>query len=174
MMRTQNGSEGTQLPAGLPLKVPDGPRILIVCDHDSDTDRLKTAFRKAGLTSESAKSITTGCEAAKSGRFQVVFSTALLADGSWRRLIDVANHYSLSFEVILLARTFSLNQWAEALQVGAFDVLDVVCDLPKAAEAAKRAWGTAYLKRFRPRPRANLELRGGPEGTPPLGGANGF
>ena len=71
-----------------------------------------------------------------------------MADGSWRRLIDVANHYGLSFEVILLARTFDFNQWGEALQVGAFDVLDVLCDLPKAAEAARRALGTDYLKRF--------------------------
>jgi DNA-binding NtrC family response regulator len=174
MMLTQNESAGTKLHAGLTLKVPDLPRILIVCDNDSDTDRLKTAFRKAGLTSESANSITTGCEAAKSGRFQVVFSTPLLGDGSWKRLIDVAQHYDLSFEVVLLARTFNLNQWTEALQDGAFDVLDVLYDLPKAAEAAKRALGTAYLKRFRPRPSASVGLRGGPEGTPPLGGANEF
>ncbi len=71
-------------------------------------------------------------------------------DGSWKRLIDVANHYGLSFEVILLARTFDLSQWAEALQVGAFDVLDVVCDLSKAAEAQEQASGRDYLKRFRP------------------------
>jgi len=79
----------------------------------------------------------------------VVFCSPFLPDGSWKRLIDVANHFGLNFEVILVARTFDLSQWAEALQVGAFDVLDVLCDLPKAAEAAKRAFGTAYLKRFR-------------------------
>ena len=134
------------------LKVPDRSRILIVCDNDADTERLKTVFREAGLDSEAAKSITAGCESAKSGRFQVVFSTPLLGDGSWRRLIEVANHHGLSFEVVLLARTFDLKQWAEALQVGAFEVLDVLCDLPKAAEAAKSALGTAYLKRFRTRP----------------------
>ncbi len=65
--------------------------------------------------------------------------------------MDVAQHYDLSFELVLLARSFNLNQWTEALQDGAFDVLDVVCDLPKAAEAAKRAFGAAYLRRFRPR-----------------------
>ncbi len=126
-------------------------RILIVCEKDSDAERLKTAFREAGLTWESANSITAGCEAAKSGQFQVVFSNPFVADGSWRRLIDVAQHYDLSFEIVLMARTFSLSQWTEALQVGAFDVLDVVCDLPKAAEAAKRAIEAAYLKRFRSR-----------------------
>ncbi len=148
MTLTQNRSEGIK-PHGLTLRSPDVPLILIVSDNDSDTERLEIVFRDAGLTWESANSITAGCESAKSGRFQVVFCPPVLADGSWRRLIDVAQHYDLSFELVLLARSFSLNQWAEALQDGVFDVLDVLYDLPKAAEAAKRAWGTAYLKRFR-------------------------
>ncbi len=148
MTLTQNRSDGTK-PHGLALISPGMPRILTVCDNDSDTERLEIVFREAGLTSESANSITAGCESSKSGRFEVVFSSPLLADGSWRRLIDVANHFDLSFEIILLTRNFNLGQWAEAIQEGAFDILDVVYDLPKAAEAAKRALGTAYLKRFR-------------------------
>ena len=126
--------------------------ILIVWENECDTERLKTTFREAGLTSESTSSLTTGCDAAKSGRFHVVFSTSFAAEGSWKRLIEVPNDCSLGFEIILLVRTFDLNQWAEALQVGAFDVLDVLCDLPRAGATAKRALGTAYLKRFRPRP----------------------
>ncbi len=151
MIQTRKITEETKPRAGLTLTVPDMARILIVCEKDSVPERLKTSFQEAGLTSESANSITAGCEAAKSGRFQVVFSPPLMADGSWRRLIDVAQYYDLSFEVVLLAHSFNLNEWTEALQDGAFDVLDVVCDLPKAAEAAKRAFGAAYLRRFRSR-----------------------
>jgi DNA-binding NtrC family response regulator len=152
MMQTQKITEETKPPAGLTLTVPDGARILIVGENGSDTERLKTVFREAGLTSESANSITAGCESAKSGRFQVVFCPPLLADGSWRRLMEVAHRYDLSFELVLLACSFDLNEWTEALQDGAFDVLDVLYDLPKAAEAAKRAFGAAYLRRFRPAP----------------------
>ena len=47
-----------------------------------------------------------------------------------------------------MARTFTFNEWGEALQVGAFDVLDVLCDLPKAAEAARRASGSFFLRHF--------------------------
>ena len=83
-------NEETQPRAALTLTVPETARILIVCDNDSDTERLVTAFRQAGLTSESVNSIAAGCEAAKSGRFQVVFSAPLLRDGSWRHLIDAA------------------------------------------------------------------------------------
>ena len=148
-MLTQNRPEEIKPRAGLTFTVPDIARILIVCEKDSDPEQLKAAFEEAGLASESVNSITAGCEAAKSGRFQVVFCPPSMADGSWRCLIDAANHYGLSFEVILLAQSFDLNQWVEALQVGAFDVLDVLVDPSKAAETAKRAVGAAYLKRFR-------------------------
>jgi DNA-binding NtrC family response regulator len=140
--------------SGLTLKVPDGVRILIVCEDDSDTERLKTILQKAGFVSECAKSITAGCEAAKSGRFQVVVSTPLLRDGSWRRLTDIANHYDLGFEVILWARTFDLAEWGEALKEGAFDVLDALCEVPRAVEAIKTALWAAYLKGAGPDPRA--------------------
>jgi DNA-binding NtrC family response regulator len=127
---------------------------LIVCDDDSDTERLKTALQEAGFVSEDAKSITAGCEAAKSGRFQVVVSTPMLRDGSWRRLADIANHYDLGFEVVLWARNFDLAEWLEALKEGAFDVLDVRCELPSAVEAVKIALWAAYLKGAGPDPRA--------------------
>ena len=124
-------------------------RILIVCENDSDTDRLSTVFQKAGWTSENARSITAGCGLAQSGRFQVVLSAPLLDDGSWKRLIDIAKQQDSSFALILLARTFNLEDWAKALEAGAFEVLDVLCDLPRAAEAASRALGTTSLKHVR-------------------------
>ena len=138
----------------LTLKVPDGARILIVCDDDSDTERLKTTLQEAGFVSEGARSITAGCEAAKSGRFQVVVSTPLLSDGSWRRLTDIANHNDLGFEVVLWARNFDLREWVAALNEGAFDVLDAMCEQPKAVESTKRALWAAYLKGAGPNPRA--------------------
>ena len=73
----------------------DEAGILIVCADDSDTETLRAIFREAKFTLECAKSITAGCEAAASGRFQVVLSVPLLNDGSWRRLIDLAHHQDL-------------------------------------------------------------------------------
>ena len=140
--------------SGSPLKVPEGARFLIVCDDNSDTDRLKVILHEAGFVSEWAKSITEGCEAAKSGRFQVVVSSPRMRDGSWRRLTDIANHYDLGFEVVLWARSFDLLEWTEALKDGAFDVLDAMCEQPKAVESTKRALWAAYLKGAGPDQRA--------------------
>src|SRR3989441_847042 len=126
LTRTQETAGESEHLSGLTLKVPDGARILIVCEDDSDTERLETILQRAGFVSECTKSITAGCEAAKSGRFQVVVSTLLLRDGSWTRLTDIANHYDLGFEVVLWARNFDFAEWGEAMKDGAFDVLDAL------------------------------------------------
>jgi DNA-binding NtrC family response regulator len=151
--QTRESTGESKTHSGLPLKVPDGARFLIVCDDNSDTDRLKSVLQEAGFVSECAKSITAGCEAAKSGRFQVIVSTPLLRDGSWKRLTEIANHYDLGFEVVLWARNFDLAEWVEALKDGAFDVLDAMCEPPKAVEATKRALWAAYLKGAGPNPK---------------------
>ena len=151
LMEIPNRAYEIQHPADLTASARSTARILIVCETDSDTDRLKKLFRGASLDSENVENMTAGCESARSGRFGVIFSTPFTGDGSWKRLIEVANQHSLSFEIVLLARTFELDQWAEAMQIGAFDVLDVVFDLPRAPEVAQHAFGAAYLKRFRTR-----------------------
>jgi DNA-binding NtrC family response regulator len=137
----------------LPLKVPEGA-ILIVCDDDGEIERLKRSFLQAGFASEYAKSITAGCEAAKSGRFQVVISSPLLRDGSWRRLADIANHYDLGFEVILWAPSSVFPESVQALNDGAFDVLDAMCEQSRTIETARRAMWAAYLKGAGPYHRA--------------------
>ncbi len=153
LTQTRGGISESMTLSGSPMRIPDGARILIVSDDNPDTERLKGVLRDAGFVSEWAKSITEGCEAAKSGRFQVVVSTPRMWDGTWRRLIDIANHYDLRFEVVLWARSFDLLEWTEALKDGAFDVLDAMCEQPKAVESTKRALWAAYLKGGGPNPR---------------------
>jgi DNA-binding NtrC family response regulator len=136
--------------ADLRLRIHETPRILIICETDADTDQLMSVFRQAGLAAESTDNMAAGCELARSGRFGVVFSTTHSGEGMWTRLIDVASRRRLAFEIVLLARDFDLNQWGEAMQLGAFEVLDVLRDLPDAAGIAQHALNAAYLKRFRP------------------------
>lgn len=154
--QTQKANSKISPSLGLKERVPDKARILIVCNDDSITERLNIVLREAGFISECTRSITAGCESARSGRFQVVISTPELGDGSWSRLVDIASHYDLGFVVVLVANTFDFNQWAEALENGAFDVLDVLHELPKAAEATKRALWAAYLKGAGPGPEAAI------------------
>jgi len=149
MMQTHQDIRST-----LQTNFPEGSRILLVCDDESDTRQLRTLLLEAGFHLDCAKSMRAACEAVKSGEFQVVISTPLLKDGSWRRLVDIANHSSLGFEVLIWARSFDLREWAEALENGAFDVLDAVYEKPRVVEATKCALWAAYLKGAWPRPKA--------------------
>jgi DNA-binding NtrC family response regulator len=138
-------------PRGNTVALPDGARILIVCDSDREAERLKSALSNERAIPECVSSMTQGCEAAKSGRFQVIFSAPQLIDGSWTRLVDIANHYDLHFEVVLWARNFDLFEWARALNEGAFDVLDSMHEQRKVAEVTKRALWAAFLMGAGPR-----------------------
>ena len=139
-------TDQTTLPTGLELDGPQGVRILIVSENDSLAERLARTLSEADFIWERARSITAGCESARSGRFQVIVTTPLLGDGSWRRLVDLAAHYDFGFVVILVAGAFDIQEWAEALEFGAFDVLDALHEWPRVGEFAKRAAWAVYLK----------------------------
>jgi DNA-binding NtrC family response regulator len=128
------------------IDIPAKPHILIVMDDDSVSIRLKVILRREGFASECAKSMAEACESAKSGHFPVVISAPVLFDGSWNRLVDVEGRCTPGFVIILVATTLDLNQWAQALEDGAFEVLDAVHELPKVALAARCALWAAYLK----------------------------
>jgi DNA-binding NtrC family response regulator len=154
MLNKQNqgtSRKNSAYPSLIP-KVSDAARILIVCDDPSVAERLNSAFREAGFISECARSMTAGCRFARSGRFQVVFTTPVLRDGSWRRLADIASQYDLGFEVVLVASNSDFKKYAEGMEDGAFDVLDALRELPNAAETARRALWAAYLKGAGPCP----------------------
>jgi DNA-binding NtrC family response regulator len=139
---------------GNTLELPDGARILIVCDSDAETERLKRTFPREKFILECVRSMAEGCEAAKSGRFQVIFSTPVVRDGSWTKLTDIASHYDLPFEIVLWVSNFDLPEWAKALNDGAFDVLDAIHEQRRVAEVTKRAVWAAFLKGAGPSPRA--------------------
>ena len=140
MLVPQEANSATQ------LNIPDGARILIACDDGAEGIRLKLLLREAGFMADSVDRITAACESARSGEYQLIISTPQLSDGSWKRLADIAKHFDLHFEVILWARHFDLAEWSEALNQGAFDVLDALFDRTRIAGVAKCALWAAYLR----------------------------
>ncbi len=144
-----------EIPSSLQWGIPDGAKVLIVSDEDSEAGVLRNLLSNAGFASVCARGITAGCDAARSGQFQVVISIPQLQDGSWRRLTDIACHYDLRFEIILWARNFDFREWGKALEDGAFDVLDAIHEESRVVEATKCAFWAAYLKGAGPNPRPN-------------------
>jgi DNA-binding NtrC family response regulator len=149
-----------EMPSSLHWGIPDGARVLIVSDDDSEARILRNLLFSAGLASECARGITAGCDAARSGQFQVVISIPQLQDGSWKRLTDIASHYDLRFEIILWARNYDFQEWEKALDDGAFDVLDAIHEESRVVETTKCAFWAAYLKGAGPNPRQIRTHRG--------------
>src|SRR5256885_16879703 len=83
LARTREMTGESKTRSGSPLKVPDGARILIVCDDDSETERLKTILQKAGIVSECTRSITAGVGGPQDGgRCRGAFPTLRCEGGS--------------------------------------------------------------------------------------------
>lgn len=115
------------------------PQILIACDDDAIAHQLQSLFHRASLDSVCTKSIATACYVARSGSFPVIFSIPSLSDGSWRQLLDVSKNWSRAPAVVVVARSFDMNEWGESLRYGAFDVLDLLVEIDRAPEVATLA-----------------------------------
>lgn len=126
------------------------PRILVVTDDDPLAKTVHEILRCDGLVTEQARNLLEALEAARSGQFPVAITTPRLTDGSWKRLVWTAHHVRPRFSVIVLAKTFSLREWAQALDDGAFEVIDALSELPKMTEVVRHALLTEYLLGERP------------------------
>jgi len=138
---------------------PAKARILIVSDDNVISNELEATLLDAGFVSERAKTMSAGCESARSGQFQVVVSAPVLHDGSWKRLADIDSHHRPGFVIILVATNLDLYRPHLVLEEGAFEIVDALHDLQKIPEITRRAFWAAYLKGAGPRPEANTPGR---------------
>ncbi len=120
-------------------------RVLIAHDDHSIARKLGYIFRTAHLNSERVKTVRAACESLQSGRFQVVFAAPALCDGAWHQISDFAKGCKLAPPIVVVARAFDLQDWGESLKRGAFDVLDILNEIPKAAEMARQAFSSTVL-----------------------------
>jgi len=136
-----------------------GPRVLIVSSDEALAASLMSVLDESGVAAEYVTTVTEGYALAESGRFQVVLTEPILADGTWKRLKNSPAQSRLQFAVVLIAKGPDRRQRVRALEDGAFDVIDALNDLSKAAEVVIRALWVEYLNGFGPGPES-LRLRG--------------
>lgn len=130
-------------------------QILVVCDDDSVAAHTQNILGAANFRSERAKTIRAACQCIGLDRFDAVFTVPLLHDGAWQQRLEFARRLDLGLPFVVMARTFDMRDWGESLKSGAFDVLNVVEELPRAAEVARLACSTgtsesARFETFRP------------------------
>lgn len=114
-------------------------RILIACDDDVVAVQLRRSLASSHLLSDRVTNIQAAWERLRAENFRIAFVAAILPDGPWRLLYDSAASQGLEVPFIVMARSFDIDDWAEAFRHGAFDVLDILSEIPKAAEIASEA-----------------------------------
>jgi|HubBroStandDraft_6_1064221.scaffolds.fasta_scaffold130717_2 DNA-binding NtrC family response regulator len=118
-------------------------QILIVCDDDSVAAKTKNILRAANFRSERAKTMGAACQCIRLDGFDAVFTVPLLRDGAWQQLLEFARCRDMGLPFVVMACTFDMRDWGDSMKSGAFDVLDLVEELPRAAEVARLACSTA-------------------------------
>jgi DNA-binding NtrC family response regulator len=134
-------------------------RILIVCDDPQVSEELLIALKSANLRPERAADFTSACKLLKSGKFQVVFATPRVPGGSWDKLMNFARSRYQALPFVVVARSFDMSDWANCLKNGAFEVLDSVNEISKAAEIATQAVSASWkIAEHEPIPQAIVKL----------------
>jgi ActR/RegA family two-component response regulator len=154
----ENPAPSRQPISGYPHLGP-APHVLIVSSDEALAASLMSILEESDIAAEYVTTVTEGCTLAESGLFQVVLTEPALADGTWRRFNNSPAHRRLQFAVVLIAKGPDLRQRVRALKDGAFDVIDALNDLSKAAEVVIRALWVEYLNGLGPGPES-IRFRG--------------
>ena len=97
--------------------------ILAVSGSRSELHLLDCLFAGSGWDLSTAETLAAAGESLERNVFPVVLCEARLPDGNWKDLLRVANELNEPPRVIVTSRLADDSLWAEALNLGAFDVL---------------------------------------------------
>jgi DNA-binding response OmpR family regulator len=112
--------------------------ITITTQHESTTDPSRT------FTVHPCTTLAAALEALRKYQFEVVVCESDLKPGSWKDVLEQAVILPDPPPLIVTSRLADDRLWAEALNLGAFDVLAKPFDrteTTRVVDAAWRAWG---------------------------------
>jgi CheY-like chemotaxis protein len=118
----------------------------------------------------------------RKGRIPVVLCAHDLLPGTWRDLLDQLHRLPNSPALVVTSRMADDGLWAEALNLGAYDVLAKPFDSAEVVRAVSLAWlnrinpphGAAQAARWSPDPETAGTLPAWPAFANAAGGSNGL
>ena len=97
--------------------------ILFVSPSVQDVTSLTAMLAEASIRVTHSTSVWDACKELKKQRFSAVLTEAELHDGGWRDILNFARALSPPAEVVVTDRWADARFWAEALNLGAYDLL---------------------------------------------------
>lgn len=96
-------------------------RILFISGHRADALRISRMVRGLHMLLDYASGVKQACQRLRSTEFSAVVTEAALPDGSWVDILNATRE--ISTKVIVTDPKADARLWAEALNLGAYDLL---------------------------------------------------
>jgi DNA-binding NtrC family response regulator len=97
--------------------------ILFVSPHREDATVVSRMLGPLSVSIEHVADVKQARVKMQSRTYEVILSAANLADGTWLDVLDVARRVAPHAEVIVTDRDADARFWAEALNLGAYDLI---------------------------------------------------
>ncbi len=99
------------------------PRILFVSGQQADVNRLQQMLRSLPVVLEHVSTLREAKGRVEKGRYDVILTEALLQDGNWVDVLQLARAIPGEVQVIVTDPHADSRFWAEALNLGAYDLV---------------------------------------------------
>ena len=133
-------------------------RILAVSPQESDLAVLSRILSHSAWTYVTASTVAEAARQLASSHFHVVMSERRLADGDWKRILELTSRMTEPAQVIVLSRDGDERLWAEVLNLGAWDVLIKPFHPKEVYRTIHSAWQHGSASRRRPMDTAGAAL----------------
>src|SRR5436190_4303440 len=98
-------------------------RILFISGHPSDARELSRMLRGLPILLDHAATLQHARRELRQNEYEVVLTEAALPDGDWMDVLRLARECPRELEVIVTDPHADARFWAEALNLGAYDLL---------------------------------------------------
>ena len=114
--------------------------VLAVSPHVEDHVHLAAIFGHSNWRISNAFGCREAIDFVSNNRVAVLISENVLPDGDWKKLLESLSSLHLPPLLIVAARHATDSLWAEALNLGAYDVLSKPFDRAEVARIVSLAW----------------------------------
>jgi DNA-binding NtrC family response regulator len=97
--------------------------VLFISDYPDDANRLSQMLQTLPLGLVHVANLKLARHELQHRPYSVILSEAFLPDGKWVDVLELAREYEGRVEVIVTDQDADARLWAEALNLGAYDVL---------------------------------------------------
>ena len=97
--------------------------VLFVSPHREDASVLSGMLDSVSMKLEHAADFKRACAASGKDPFEVILTEAHLPDGTWLDVLSLARQFKPEPLVIVTDRFADVRFWAEALNLGAYDLI---------------------------------------------------